>query len=246
LAASTASSSRSSCVSLKPDVDRFNFYDRLKVYTAAPPDVLRVDEKNLREYAVWNICGVVITTNYKDSLFLPPDDRRHYVCWSPRTKEDFAANYWTTLYCWYAAGGVAHVAAYLATYDLSHFDPKAPPRQTPAFWTVVDAHRAPEDAELADALDHLGNPSATTLAAIVALDLVSVTFKDWLRDRKNARQIPHRMEAVGYVPVRNPHAKDGFWSVAGRRYVVYAQQTLSRRDQLEAAQRLVSLTEVTR
>jgi hypothetical protein len=121
---------------------------------------------------------------------------------------------------------------------------RRPARHPPS--GIVDAHRAPEDAELADALDHLGNPSATTLAAIVALDLVSVTFKDWLRDRKNARQIPHRMEAVGYVPVRNPHAKDGFWSLAGRRYVVYAQQTLSRRDQLEAAQRLVSLTEVTR
>jgi hypothetical protein len=31
------------------DVDRFAFYDHMKVYTAAPPDVLRVDEKHLRE-----------------------------------------------------------------------------------------------------------------------------------------------------------------------------------------------------
>ena len=31
------------------DVDRFQFYDHLKSYIAAPPDVLRVDEKNLRE-----------------------------------------------------------------------------------------------------------------------------------------------------------------------------------------------------
>jgi hypothetical protein len=27
-------------------------------YTAAPPDVLRVDEKHLREYSVPNCCGV--------------------------------------------------------------------------------------------------------------------------------------------------------------------------------------------
>jgi Family of unknown function (DUF5906) len=30
------------------DVDRFAFYDHMKSYIAAPPDVLRVDEKNLR------------------------------------------------------------------------------------------------------------------------------------------------------------------------------------------------------
>jgi hypothetical protein len=54
------------------DVDRYAFYDHMKLYTAAPPDVLRVDEKNLREYAVFNICGVVITSNHKaDGIFLP-------------------------------------------------------------------------------------------------------------------------------------------------------------------------------
>jgi len=32
------------------DFDRFQFYEHMKTYTAAPPDVLRIDEKNLREY----------------------------------------------------------------------------------------------------------------------------------------------------------------------------------------------------
>ena len=45
--------------------DRFKFYDHMKAYTAAPPDVLRVDEKNLREHSIFNCCGVIITTNYK-------------------------------------------------------------------------------------------------------------------------------------------------------------------------------------
>jgi hypothetical protein len=47
------------------DLDRYAFYDHTKIYTAAPPDVLRVDEKNLREYVVWNVCGVILTTNHK-------------------------------------------------------------------------------------------------------------------------------------------------------------------------------------
>ena len=47
------------------DLNRFQFYDHLKAYTAAPPDVLRVDEKNLREYYVPNCTGVIVTSNHK-------------------------------------------------------------------------------------------------------------------------------------------------------------------------------------
>ena len=61
------------------------------------------------------------------------------------------------------SGGDRHVAAYLAELDISAFDPKAPPPKTPAFWDIVDANRAPEDAELADVLDEMGNPDAVTL-----------------------------------------------------------------------------------
>lgn len=71
------------------DVNRVQFYEHMKTYTASPPDVLRVDEKNLREYPVFNVCGVIITTNHKaDGLFLPPDDRRHYVAWSPCRRDE--------------------------------------------------------------------------------------------------------------------------------------------------------------
>ena len=141
------------------DVNRYQFYDHLKAYTAAPPDVLRVDEKHLREHSVINCCGVIITSNHKtDGIYLPADDRRHFVAWSDLTKDDFTKDYWNSLWGWYANGGACHVAAYLAELDLSGFDPKAPPPKTAAFWAIVDASRAPEDAELADVLDRLGNP----------------------------------------------------------------------------------------
>ena len=104
------------------EIDRYSFYERLKVYTAAPPDVLRVDEKNLREYSALNVCGVVVTTNYKtNGIYLPADDRRHYVAWSDLTKEEFTRQYFTDLYRWYAQGGNEHVAAYLATLDLTGY-----------------------------------------------------------------------------------------------------------------------------
>jgi Family of unknown function (DUF5906) len=217
------------------DVDRYAFYDHMKVYTAAPPDVLRCDEKHLREHAVMNVCGVIITSNHKtDGIYLPADDRRHYVAWSTLTKEDFAEDYWRRLHTWYAAGGISNVAAYLATIDLSGFDPKSPPPKTAAFYDIVAANRAPEDAELADALDKLGNPDAVTLAALDN-PLTDRDFLEWLKDKRNRRQIPHRLDAAGYVPVRNDAATDGLWKIGGKRQVIYAIKVKSVRDRIAAA-----------
>jgi len=218
------------------DINRYAFYEHLKVYTAAPPDVLNVDEKNLREHYVPNVCGVIITTNHKtDGIYLPVDDRRHYVAWSELSKEDFDKSYWIDLWRWYEFGGFHHVAAYLCGLDLSSFDPKAPPPKTPAFWAIVDANRAPEDAELADALDVLESPAAIVLNDIIVKGNVSSDFAAWLQDRKNRRAIPHRLERSGYVPARNPDAADGLWKLNDRRQVVYARANLSLRDQIAAA-----------
>ena len=219
------------------DVDRYGLYEHTKTLTAAPPDVLRVDEKNLREYAVMNVCGVIITTNHVDGIYLPPDDRRHFVAWSELAKEQFPPTYWRDLYHWYQnEGGIGHVAVYLRELDLTGFDPKAPPPKTAAFWRVVDAGRAPEDAELADVLDQLGNPAAVTVStlSIYAGD----AFREWLRDRRNARQIPHRMQDAGYIAVRNDSAKDGQWVVSGKRQTVYARCELSIRDRIVGASTL--------
>lgn len=201
------------------DVDRFQFYDHMKDYTAAPPDVLRIDEKHLREHSIFNCCGVIITSNHKaDGIYLPADDRRHFVAWSDLTKEDFAPAYWNGLWSWYERGGHGHVAAYLGEFDISAFDPKAPPPKTPAFWDIVDANRAPEDAELADVLDEMGTPDATTLSRITCA-AAGREIETWLRERKNRRAIPHRLEKCGYVPVRNDSAKDGFWKIGDARQV---------------------------
>lgn len=223
------------------DVDRFAFYDHSKVIIAAPPDVLRVDEKHLRETYVANVCGVIITTNHaSDGLYLPADDRRHYVAWSQCKREDFAADYWQTLYGWFADGGIGHVGAYLAGLDLSEFDPKAPPPKTPAFWSIVASGEAPESGELRDVIERLDNPPAITLATLSAkaLAMSMFDFSNELTDRKNRRTLPHKLERVGYVPVRNPDADDGLFKHQGARRAVYAQRSLSLAAQVRAARNL--------
>lgn len=128
-----------------------------------------------------------------------------------------------------------------ATWDISGFDPKAPPPKTAAFWDIVAAGRAPEDADIATSVEALDHPDAITVddLADASKDL---DFKAWLRERRNARQIPHRLEAAGYIAARNPGAKDGLWVVKGRRQVVYARKELSIRERIEAAQRRAART----
>ena len=219
------------------DIDRFALYESLKTIEAAPPDVLRCDEKNLREHSVMNVCAVVITSNHKtDGIYLPADDRRHYVAWSDLTQGDFPAGYWRSLYGWYESGGSGHVAAYLSALDLSSFDPKAPPPKTPAFWDIVDANRAPEDAEIVDVLDSLDNPAVVTIGQLCVY--ANDSFREWLQDRRNARQIPHRLESAGYIPVRNDGQADGRWKLSGKNIVVYGRRELSVRDRIGAASRL--------
>jgi hypothetical protein len=221
------------------EFDRFSFYDHLKIYTAAPPDMLRVDEKNLREHNILNCVGIVITTNHKSAgIYLPADDRRHFVAWSELSKEDFDADYWDEIWSWYDDGGYGHVAAYLAGIDLSQFNVKAPPPKTAAFYAIVDAGRAPEDAEFADAIDALSKdgqrPKAVTLEDI-RMATTDAGFGEWLIDRKNRTRIPHRMEANDYVPVRNDARGDGRWRVDGKRETIYALKTLTLREQQLAA-----------
>jgi hypothetical protein len=82
----------------------------------------------------------------------------------------------------------------------------------------------------------MGSPSATTLIRIT--NEAAGDFEAWIRDRKNRRVIPHRLEKCGYVPVRNDAAKDGLWKINRTRQVIYAQSALSVRDRIQAANRL--------
>jgi hypothetical protein len=224
------------------DLNRFEFYEHMKTLTASPPDVLRVDEKHLREYAVLNVCGVVITTNYKtNGIYLPAEDRRHYVAWSDLTKDDFSAHYFKKIYHWYEhEGGYRHVAAYLRQRDVSDFDPKAAPPKTEAFFDIVDANRSPENAGLSDALERVEMVSeGIRLPDAVTIDMIAAVADadtgTWLRDQKNRRKIPYHLESCGYVPVRNESAKDGLWKIHNKRQAVYGRNDLSPSERMKAA-----------
>lgn len=214
--------------------NRYAFYEHTKTLLAAPPNVLRIDEKNIREHLIPNVVGVIMTSNHKDALYLPANDRRHYVAWSEKTQGDFEPEYWNSLYQWYEGGGYETVAAFLADYDLTEFDPKAPPPKTPAFWDVVASSSSPENADFLTVLEKMGMPPAVTIERIKML-ADDQSLMDWINDRKNRKAILHRFEDCGYTRVSNPDSKQGLWQIAGKQVSVYALSSLSLRERMGAA-----------
>jgi hypothetical protein len=219
------------------EINRYSLYDHMKVMAAAPPDVLRIDEKHLAEYYIPNIVFILITTNYRtEGLYLPADDRRHDVVFSELRQEDFDDAYFHRIWRYFENGGLNDVATYLRGVDLAEFDAKAPPPKTAAFWAIVNAQRGPEEGELADVLDALGRPTAVTIERLTihAPD----SLRAWMTELKNRRVVAHRLAGCGYERFDNDDAKDGLWKINGRRQAVYGRIDMPFLDRLHAARSL--------
>lgn len=248
------------------DISRFDFYEHSKTLMASPPEVVRINEKHIREYYAFNVCGVVMTTNHKaGGIYLPPDDRRHYVAWSEVGVGDISEDEFNDLWGWYRCGGFGHVAAYLSQLDISGFDPKAKPPKTDAFWDIVNSNRSNEENELSDLIEEMGDPPALTVDQI-RMRVGCESLAKWLADPKNGSGITRRLEKCGYTPVNNPNApRDKQWKIVygegnkkhdgtyektkPRRKTVYARKMMkgddgierpaTEQDRLNAAEELV-------
>jgi len=233
------------------DVNRYAFYEKMKTILAAPPPMHWIQMKYIPNFYAPNCNNTIITTNHeRDGLYLPPDDGRHYVASTEVRREDFAEGFFEKYWAWQEAGGAADVVAYLRKYDLSRFNPKAPPKKTPAFWVMAGASMAPEVSEISDLLDRLGRletppatrkdgtpcgPAALTLAMLrVQANTSADDLGGWLRDRKNRRVIPHRLASCGYVQVLNS-TQSGLWHINNQRQMIYARYDLKPTDRHAAA-----------
>jgi hypothetical protein len=216
------------------DFTRQQFHEHCKMITATPPHTLPVNEKNKREYKVVNVVGLILTTNHKDDgIYLPADDRRTRFCWSEAKPTDFTTDYWDGLWKWFERGGFANVAAYLATRDISRFNPKATPTKTAAFEDVAAASRPPEANELQDIIDDMERPDVVTVIDI-AHRFPNDELLKALKDRRNSRSISNWFRACGYVVVGNPDTDEHIWRIRDRRQAVYAKATLTLEQRVAA------------
>lgn len=203
------------------EVSPFALYERTKTLIAAPPDVLRVDEKNKPENAVMNVVGVIFTTNHMvGGLYLPPEDRRHFVMWSGATKETMEP-YCRELWAWYKTGGLENVAAYLRACNIADFDPKASPPQTEAWRTMVASSGNNDADDMGDALEVLGRPVLVGAPQLLKVMPEGTEARAFLLNPGNRGKIPHRFSDCGYVKFPNPASKSGKWSVGGAKVVLY-------------------------
>lgn len=217
---------------------KYAFHDRLKTVMAAPPASHYINAKHVPHHSARNVCGVILTSNHTDALYIDPLDRRHFVCISERKKADFPEGYFDEFGEWLASGGNEAVAYLLANLDISAFRAKGEPPKTAGWHRIVAAGMAPESGELGDVIDALGKPAALTLWDIRMKTDASGQLSMMLNDPKQSRNLPRRLAECGYVKVLKPDTKDGRWrmeSQKGRKTDIYARQDMNEVARIEAA-----------
>jgi hypothetical protein len=224
-------------------IDRYGLHDHTKNLLATPPNMLRINEKYIREYYIVNCFGMAVTSNHRDAFFLTPDDRRYFVATSECGTGQFSAEYWSEFWTYYNHdNGINDVVALLRQYDLSGFDPKAPPPKTPGFWHMVNADRGEEHGALNDAIEALDtskHPQKARPKALTINQLVAVApHLEWLAALKMRRSVGKRLGDCGYIAVDNPATCEGLWIIGGKRQRIYARTDMTPDDRLAAAQKL--------
>jgi hypothetical protein len=149
--------------------------------------------------------------------------------------ETYDAKYWGAFWHWYQEeNGINDVVAFLQTYDLSKFDPKAQPPQTPGFWDMVNADRGDEQGALVDAIEKLNAQRAAAnkpTNVLTISDLAAVApGLEGLRDLRARRKVGKQLAECGYVAVDNTNANLGLWLVGNQRQRIYVSDSLSRMD----------------
>jgi hypothetical protein len=224
-------------------IDRYGLYDHTKNLLATPPNMLRINEKYIREYYIVNCFGMAVTSNHRDAFYLTPDDRRYYIATSECSTDQFSTEYWSEFWTYYNHdNGINDVVSLLRQYDLSGFDPKAPPPKTPGFWHMVNADRGEDHGALNDAIEAIDtskHPQRVRPEALTINQLTAVApHLEWLAQLKMRRAVGKRLGDCGYIAVDNPHTREGLWMVGGKRQRVYARMDMTLSDRLAAALKL--------
>lgn len=142
-----------------PSFHKRDVYDWLKRFTAAGAPFFRVNKKFIPQYNVRNIQNWFIMSNHDDAMALESDDRRYFVYRSPAKKRD--ASYYLPLVdadngLFNDPGFQSKVLSWLSDYDISKFNPGAPPPMTDSKRRMIEETRNPVDRWLDEEFDEGG------------------------------------------------------------------------------------------
>lgn len=239
---------------------RFGFYDSIKDWCAAPPDMLIIADKGVKEYPILNAVLPILTTNHlTDGLFIPPTDRRIDLIWSPSRQHKFTKEFWIAYFDRIKGinGDADHIAAFLMTRDVSKFNPGEPPIKTAAWHEAVNANRPAGDSELNDLLDHMAvdwemetglltpRPYAVTLEQLRRHPKVTQILRTLFSDHGKARTAIHRLATAHYGSFNNPdRPSDGQFKINGRSQSIYVWSELSPDEKATAVRDLIRIEQL--
>jgi len=132
--------------------DRRSLENTLKPIIAAPPELLPINRKGLHPYMALNRVLVVAFSNERAAITISTEDRRWFCLWAECDKlpETEAVGLWN----WYKnRGGFAAVAHYLATRDVSAFNPNAAPPMTEAKAIMTEQGQSMAEAFIVDLIE---------------------------------------------------------------------------------------------
>ena len=141
--------------------------NRLKMYIAAPPYMVPVNEKNIKHYETPNVARFVAFTNSEYALQLNAHDRRWFVLWSEA--EARKPEYYAELANWFEVNAVL-IGSWLAQRDLSGFaaQGKAP----------MTAAKREMQLDALGSLDYYVHEAIANKAPPFETDLISVRGRD--------------------------------------------------------------------
>jgi Family of unknown function (DUF5906)/Primase C terminal 2 (PriCT-2) len=137
--------------------------NRLKMYIAAPPDMVPVNEKNVKHYEVPNVARFVTFTNSRYALQLSDTDRRWFILWSPAEPKE--ERYYDELTMWFADNAV-FVGSWLAQRDLSYFAAQERAPMTAAKREMRLAAMGSLDYWVHEAIANRASPFETDLVSV--------------------------------------------------------------------------------
>lgn len=207
------------------DMSKWSFNEKIKVLIAGTPDQMRINPKYGKKYAARMHCGVIITTNHLNGIYIPQDDRRYDVIQCPLKLElgwmdpAVRGKYFRDLWEWYnKQNGASHIAAFLSKRDLVKFDAATGQRITDAHAEIVAGGHDP-DSWLSDAIIALGDPVVISSNSIWKAVKNNPDNQMALKDVR--ARMGHIMPRLGYARLVNKKARDGRWRISGGASTVF-------------------------
>ena len=194
------------------------FYNILKPYLAAPPELIPLEMKYANRSYIRNVCRAILTTNEPLGMYIPEEDRRFFVMTSPladpKVNKVFSEDYFKDLYAYLNDGGRDAAIRWLLNRDLGAFDAGAPPAMTVGKRAIIDSATQVRSTPASEFVEHHIEDcyNGKRPQVIFGADLVQwlnahpghFDDEDIIRKGLSAKNFHFKMDELGYTLKRCP------------------------------------------